>query len=55
MAVMRNVYNFFFATDHLEDLCMIRRIILESILGKQRQKVGIGFIWLRTGSDDTLF
>jgi hypothetical protein len=35
--------------DHLEDLSIVGKMILECILRKQCGKVWIGFIWLRIG------
>jgi hypothetical protein len=38
--------------DHMEDLGIDRRIILEWILKKQVGRVWNEFIWLRTGTSD---
>jgi hypothetical protein len=40
--------------DHLEDVGVDRRIILEWILGKQGGKVWTGFIWIRIGTSGGL-
>jgi hypothetical protein len=41
--------------DHLEDLGVDDRIILEWILGKYDVKVCTGFIWIRIGTSGGLF
>jgi hypothetical protein len=40
--------------DHLEDVGIDGRIILQRILGKQGGKLWIGCIWLRTGTSGGL-
>jgi hypothetical protein len=57
----RNAYGFFFfggqnlnETDHLQDLGVYGRIILEFILKKSFGRAWTGLIWLRTGPSDVL-
>jgi hypothetical protein len=40
--------------DHLEDLDIDEKIILERILGKWGGRVWTGFIWLKIGTSDAL-
>jgi hypothetical protein len=40
--------------DHLEDLVIVEKIVLEWILEKQCGKLWTGFIWLRTGTNSAL-
>jgi hypothetical protein len=42
------------ARDHLRDLGVDGRIILQRLLKRQTVKVGIGFTWLRTGTSGGL-
>jgi hypothetical protein len=40
--------------DHLKDLGVDGRTILDWILGKEGGKLWTGFVWLRIGADDRL-
>jgi len=40
--------------DHLDDLCVDERIILEWILGSWGGKMWTGFVWLRIGTNGKL-
>jgi hypothetical protein len=59
MGEMRSVIQFFWlenlkGRDHLEDLSIDGRIILERILGKYDGNIWTGFIWLRIGTSGGL-
>jgi len=54
MEDLKNVAKFCFedlkGRDHLKDLGVVGKIILEWVLGKLGGKGWTGFIWLRTGT-----